>query len=115
MKALKPLRIAVSFILTFLLLLVFADYYRMIPQQLSSILTYFQFIPSLLSFIVTLSSEGTGFILIAGLTFLAGRIYCSFICPLGFSQDIFIHTGNKVRKKRVRGTLNLTIGYSTLF
>lgn len=103
MKALKPLRIAVSFILTFLLLLVFADYYRMIPQQLSSILTYFQFIPSLLSFIVTLSSEGTGFILIAGLTFLAGRIYCSFICPLGFSQDIFIHTGNKVRKKKGPG------------
>ena len=103
MKALKPLRIAISSILTVLLVLVFADYYRLIPNQFSNMLIYLQFIPSLLSFIINVYPAGTGFILIIILTFIAGRIYCSFICPLGFSQDIFIRIGRKLLKKKNAG------------
>lgn len=98
MKALRPLRIAISFAVTFSLLLIFTDFYRLIPAWFSSFLLFPQFLPSLLSFTVKASVAARGFMFIILLTFLSGRIYCSFICPLGFSQDIFIRMGKRIRK-----------------
>ena len=117
MKTLRTFRIVISLTLTVLLFFIFADYYRLIPQHLSSKLTYFQLIPSLLSFINYVSPEGTGFILIIILTLAAGRIYCSFICPLGFSQDFFIRLGNIFLKKKNSGysKSHYIIFYSILF
>ena len=39
-------------------------------------------------------------IIIAILTLVFGRIYCSVICPLGILQDIFGWMGKKVKKNR---------------
>ena len=36
------------------------------------------------------------------LTFLAGRVYCSVICPLGVMQDIISHISGMRKKKRFR-------------
>lgn len=102
MKALRPLRIAISFAVTFSLILIFTDFYRIIPARFSGALLFPQFIPSLLSFSVKASIAGTGFIIVILLTFISGRIYCSFICPLGFSQDIFIRAGNRIRREHTK-------------
>lgn len=51
------------------------------------------------------------------LTFLAGRVYCSVICPLGVFQDIisYISSRRKGKKKRFRYTAPLSIlRYSVL-
>lgn len=55
-----------------------------------------QFWPSLLSFnIISL-------LLLVILTFVAGRVYCSVICPLGVMQDVFNRLGSLRVKKAAR-------------
>src|ERR1035437_8115588 len=39
-------------------------------------------------------------LLLFTLTFLFGRIYCSFLCPLGFLQDIVIDIRNRISKMK---------------
>jgi len=103
MKKLRLLRIFISSLLTIMLLFIFTDFYRILPNQFSNVLIYFQFIPSLLSLIVKASPGSTGFLLIIILTLFAGRLYCSFICPLGYSQDFFIHAGLKFYRNKIFG------------
>lgn len=63
------------------------------------VISWFQFIPSLLHFVSTPASvDGWGWLCILALTFLFGRVYCSFFCPLGILQDV-IH--------RIAGMLGL--------
>jgi ferredoxin-type protein NapF len=58
---------------------------------LSDMLLYFQFTPSLLQFINNPGHLlGLGFLFILLTSFIFGRFYCSFLCPLGILQDIFI-------------------------
>ena len=62
-------------------------------------LSYFQFTPSLLKFILTTGIfSSLGFLIVIVLTFLFGRVYCSFLCPLGIFQDIVIYFSKKMRK-----------------
>ncbi len=90
MKLLKPLRIFISAVITFSIILIFADIYKVIPVRFMEAIVSSQFIPSILSFTVKASIAASGFLVILILTFLTGRVYCSFICPLGFFQDVFI-------------------------
>jgi ferredoxin len=63
-----------------------------------------QLIPAFLELIVTfLAGGGSGFVLIIILTFLFGRVYCSFLCPLGVVQDIFINIKSRVQSPGDRG------------
>ncbi len=98
MKSLRPLRIIVSTAVTFSLVLIFVDFYRIIPSWFIEAVVFFQFIPSILSFISSVSIAAAGFIIIILFTIISGRVYCSFICPLGFCQDLFIRMGIKLRK-----------------
>lgn len=69
----------------------------------ADILTYFQFIPSILTFFNTgYALIGTGFILLVIITLIFGRIYCSTLCPLGTLQDIFIYISNRFKKKKYK-------------
>ena len=52
------------------------------------VLAALQFFPSLWTFLLAgASSLSLGFVLILALTFAFGRLYCSFLCPLGIAQD----------------------------
>lgn len=54
-------------------------------------ITALQFFPSLHEFMETLfMGGGAGFIIILILTIFFGRVYCSFLCPLGAMQDVVI-------------------------
>ena len=87
----------------------FLDFSDSIPSPWYRGLTWLQFVPSLMKFIQTighgLAVTAYGFILILILTLLFGRVYCSFICPLGIFQDVTNWFSVKVRnagKKRFR-------------
>jgi len=59
-----------------------------ISTRLSRTLILFQFTPSLLKLIHrTDHMAGTCFILLVSASFLFGRFYCSFLCPVGILQD----------------------------
>ena len=103
MKMIKIVRVALSIIFFALISLIFIDYYRLIPVWVKSGATCLQLIPSMLSFFVSASLAGGGFFIVFTITLLFGRIYCSFICPLGFCQDVFIRAGRKfTRGKKYR-------------
>ncbi len=96
---LRILRIFFSIIIFILFLYVF-----FVASNLSiiigDILNSFQFIPSVLKFISTgFSFLASGFILIFLFTIIFGRIYCSFLCPLGILQDFFIFISSRFKKK----------------
>lgn len=58
---------------------------------------FFQFIPSLIQFLQDpVTVLGYGFLVVIILGFLFGRIYCSFLCPLGILQDICIFLSRKM-------------------
>ena len=100
MKMLKVFRAAVSLIVFTALALIFADHYRLVPLWLINGITGLQLIPSLLSFTVFVSMARAGLIIVLILTFFFGRVYCSFICPLGFCQDVFIRIGKIIKKEK---------------
>jgi ferredoxin len=60
-----------------------------------------QFVPALLKAVGGV--VGTGVAILAGLLLLAllfGRVYCSFLCPLGILQDVFIWIARRVGRRR---------------
>lgn len=89
------LRIAVSSFIFILFLLLFCGPEK-ISVFLSQTLPPFQFVPALVR---TITAPATlfvfGFVLIIVITAIFGRIYCSFLCPLGAMQDFFIALSKK--------------------
>ncbi len=61
--------------------------------------TAFQAVPQLMLFLSTGALSGLvvfGLVILSA--FLFGRLYCSFICPLGFLQDLFIHLRYRMKR-----------------
>ncbi|MEW6136264.1 MAG: 4Fe-4S dicluster domain-containing protein [Bacteroidota bacterium] len=84
-----------------LLLLSFADFTGFLPTWFIRWAGYFQFVPSLLKFLHAPSLLAIGFLLILFITWIWGRVYCSWICPLGVLQDIVARL-KILKKKRSR-------------
>jgi len=61
-----------------------------------------QFIPALFSIF---TGSAIAFVVLMLLTLLFGRVYCSFLCPLGIFQDIITFVSNIVKKKNNGGRL----------
>ncbi len=105
MSPLKRIRIAVSLVF-FIALVLFFMGSALIPAGAGNILTSFQFIPALsksLTIAFWPSIIGTG-VLIA-LTLFFGRVYCSFLCPLGAGQDIVYRISLRRKKYKHFGML----------
>ncbi len=63
-------------------------------------LTFLQVLPSFIKFIMMgINVFALGWLFILLFTLLAGRWYCSFLCPLGIIQDIFIRLRFFLKKK----------------
>lgn len=95
---LKKVRVVFSILYFLFLLLLFVDFTHNIPKQWYNIPLFAQFIPSFLTFQNGLFLTGLGFIIIIALTIFFGRVYCSFICPLGILQDIISYISKKIKK-----------------
>jgi len=114
---LKLVRIIISLFFLAGFLLVFSDVRAKLPSTFSTILTYFQFWPSIQKYSSIPGILAIGFVFVIIFTLIAGRVYCSTICPLGILQDamIFIQkiTYGKRSKYRYKKPLNF-IRYSIL-
>ncbi len=95
---LKKIRVTFAVIYFILISLLFLDLSGYFAKYFSDYLLYFQFVPSLLGFVHSITIASTGFILILLLTALFGRVYCSFICPLGILIDIVNRISLKIQK-----------------
>jgi ferredoxin len=87
---LKTIRRVIALFFMLSTVLLFSGLAALLPEQAVRYITWIQFIPSFLRFTFILSIYTSGFILVIIMTLFYGRVYCSFICPLGIFQDIFI-------------------------
>lgn len=84
MNKLKSLRVVIALFFILSTTLFFVDFNNFLPTKIHG-LFHLQLIPAILAGSVLI----VAFLLL--LTLLFGRVYCSFICPTGIFQDIFIH------------------------
>lgn len=97
---LKKIRVVVSLTFFALIFFAFIDFRNVLPEKFINGLLYLQFGPSLMKFISILSVSALGFFIIAILTLLFGRIYCSSICPLGTLQDAIGFVSRKIKRRK---------------
>ena len=69
-------------------------------NPLSQALLRTQFVPALVSLF---TGSALAFILLVLITLLFGRVYCSFLCPLGIWQDIVIRISDFTKKISNKG------------
>jgi ferredoxin len=98
-SALSKIRVIFSILVLILLGSVFVDFRHIIPNKYISIFTFFQFIPSAYKFLNVAIFSAAGFIIVLLLTLISGRIYCSFLCPLGILQDAFSRFGGRLKRR----------------
>jgi polyferredoxin len=96
---LRRIRIVFSTLVFIFFFLVFVDFRYLFPANYINILSFLQFIPSVLKFYDLQTMAAGGFIVVLVLTLLTGRTYCSFLCPLGIGQDLFSRIGGRFKKK----------------
>lgn len=99
---LRTLRIVVALLFLTSLSIIFLDLRDSLPAWFRESFLFLQFVPSTLNFISTAGWLSLGFIIVLVLTTLFGRVYCSFICPLGIFQDIITRISNVFRRKKRR-------------
>lgn len=108
---LKNIRRSFSALMALLLTLAFVDFTGILNADYYHRVTALQFIPSLLKFLHLPALLAAGFLLVLVFTLLFGRIYCSWICPLGFLQDIFTHLAHRFASKKKRFTYLKALNY----
>jgi ferredoxin len=96
---LRRIRIVFSTLVFICFVLVLVDFKSIIPSKYINALIYLQFIPSLLKSYDMKTLAAGGFIFVLLLTFITGRTYCSFLCPLGIGQDLNSRIGGRIKKK----------------
>jgi polyferredoxin len=98
---LVKIRIVISLLVFTLFLLLFLGGEKL-SVFLSSTLLPFQFVPALIRILTKPATLFIfGFVSVFVVTLIFGRVYCSFLCPMGSLQDIFIALSRKIgwRKK----------------
>ena len=100
LRHLKAIRIGVSAFFLTLIGALFLDFRNAFPPEAVHGLLYLQFVPSLLKFLNAAALGAAGFVGVAVLTVLFGRVYCSFVCPLGILQDVIGSLAGRKRKRR---------------
>lgn len=97
---LRKLRIFLSLLFFVTIAILFFELFGLVFKVFPHAILHFQFVPSLIQFIATISLVSIGFIIIILLTLFFGRIYCSTLCPLGTLQDLFGFLSRKLSPKR---------------
>ena len=107
-KYLKLLRVFFSLLLMAGMAFLFLDFTSSVGTAWYRRLTYLSFVPSLDLFVQSLihglALTAWGWLAVLILTLLFGRVYCSFLCPLGVLQDIisFLSRKSTLRKRPFR-------------
>jgi ferredoxin len=98
---LRYLRIAVALLVLAGFTAVFSDFRNLLPAGLAGWFAATQLVPSFVA-LLTGAVFSIGGLLVILLTLLAGRVYCSALCPLGILQDGISWLAARVRRKPVR-------------
>jgi polyferredoxin len=112
-KSLRWIRRVFAAIFLLLFAFAFIDFSNTLSPEFLKGLLYFQFTPSVLKFIKVGGILATGFIAVIVLTLLFGRVYCSFLCPLGIFQDLVARFRIKKPRYKFLKPWNI-IRYTTL-
>lgn len=96
-RHLRRLRIWIALVCFVLILFLFLDFRDFGIRVIAGEVLYLQFVPSLLQFLDNAAIGASGFILVLILTLVFGRVYCSFVCPLGIFQDLI----SRLARKRI--------------
>ncbi|MGA9407820.1 MAG: 4Fe-4S dicluster domain-containing protein [Bacteroidota bacterium] len=100
MRYLRIIRWGVATLSMLLTTIFFLDFANLVPPVFISSILSLQAGPAIIH---VLGGSGTALIgvgIVLAATLLAGRIYCSHLCPLGTLQDIFIWTAKRNFKHR---------------
>jgi len=97
--ALSKIRTVFSVVVLIIFIAIFVDFRHIIPGKYINVIVFLQFVPSCYKYVNTGTIATAGFIAILLLTLLSGRIYCSFLCPLGILQDVFSRIGGRIKKR----------------
>ena len=100
LRYLKPFRVIFSLLTFFLVLYVFVDFTGKLSQHLIRGSVILQFVPSALQFFHLFTAAALGFVFVLILTYFFGRVYCSFLCPLGTFQDFFTRAATFFKRKK---------------
>ncbi|MCE1189787.1 MAG: 4Fe-4S binding protein, partial [Ignavibacteria bacterium] len=76
-----------------------ADAFELLPATVKKTIVYTQIVPSLLGAISGFLIPAVSLIILISVTLLGGRLYCSFLCPLGYMQDGVIWLKGRITKK----------------
>ena len=105
----KHTRLWISIVMILAVGFLFLDFSGSLSSSWYQRIVWLQFVPSLMMFLQTvghgLAVTAYGFIVVLILTLLFGRVYCSYICPLGIFQDITSWCSRKLQnigKKKSR-------------
>ena len=90
---LRKIRIALATIFFVGITALFLDFTGALPAYLGW-MAKVQFVPAILALNVSI------IVILALLTLLFGRVYCSVICPLGVMQDIVSNLAARQKKAR---------------
>jgi len=105
-RHLKAFRLLVSVFVLVAVGFLFLDFRATLPSEWFRGLTWLQFVPSLSHFFQALKHgwvvTAYGFLVVLLLSLLFGRVYCSFLCPLGVLKDVLGWFSAKLRKKKRR-------------
>lgn len=103
---LRKVRLVIALLFLVLTLFLLLDFTGILPTRVYTTIIAFQFVPSLLKFITSLTIGTAAFILIMVATTLIGRVYCSAVCPLGLLQDVIVRIKKRIPKKKLRYKYN---------
>lgn len=99
---LRKFRIFIAIIVFATISFSFLDIYHIIPDKIFSWIVSWQFIPSVINFLKASVFIISSFLVVAVLTLLIGRVYCSTLCPFGIMMDIMLFFKRKFKKKKIR-------------
>ena len=99
-KRLKQARVVVSLVFLGATLVVFLLPGAEVTRWLTMPLVSFQIVPALVKHLTGPGLWTAGVAVVAALTLLFGRVYCSSICPLGTLQDLVIAYARRDRRRR---------------
>ena len=107
MKYLKTVRLIISWCIFFLFLWLFLGLVP-VSVKLANSLTYLQVVPALVRWSAGVGAGLIALLVVAVMTLLAGRVYCSSLCPLGTLQDcaIELRTKNSKFKSKYKKPVN---------
>jgi ferredoxin len=117
-RLLKWLRVVVALAVVAALTAAFVDFRELIPWKIGYWLGEIQFVPSLVA-LLTGAGLSLACIVIAIVTLVVGRVYCSAICPLGILQDIIDRLTKRLKSRpapysRPRTWLRQTFLWATI-